>query len=397
MAESDEKLIFISYRHDDARSQAMLLKSDLTDAFGEERVASSPHPDDYDAIVVAQQVNRASVVLVVVGKYWLSAQNEDHRRLIDLTDDSVHQEVAGALASLATVRPVMVAGAPALKPGALPDPLSDLGGREAITIAEDRWRTDSAALVGQLEEWTGWKSGPAAPTGTGVFVSYRRADSAPDTGRLYDHLVARFGEEHVFQDVDNVGIGENVGNAVSAALDKSAVLLAVIGPDWEPARLANDEDWVRYELDGALARGIPIIPVRVRGAVMPARADFPEHLADLNSLNSPEIDHAQFGRDVAPVLDAVAARIADAEPDTQTAPALASPAMSGSTPEPAATATHDDVGVAPEQTPSVAAAPMQTQKYTEMPEIAKANTMTVALGALALILLLILLWWLGSR
>lgn len=372
----------------------MLLKSDLAEAFGDDRVASSPAATSYDSDAVAEQIKRAAVVFVVVGKYWLSAQNEDHRRLIDLSDDVVHQEVLHALGAEAKVRPVLVSGATALKVGALPDPLAALGEREALAIDEDNWRTDIAGLVTQVESWTGWRSGPAQPTGTGVFVSYRRADSAPDTGRLYDHLVARFGEQNVFQDVDNVGIGENVGNAVSAALDKAAVLLAVIGPDWEPSRLEDPDDWVRYELDGAQARGIPIIPVRVRGAAMPARADFPDHLADLNSLNSPEIDHAQFGRDVAPVLDAVEARVTEARskiaPTTATEHLAALAALTSEKP--------DDFSAGMRSLDSSQpAASVPDQKYTEMPEIAKANTLTVALGAIALILLLIVLWWLGSR
>ena len=43
----------------------------------------------------------------------------------------------------------------------------------------------------------------ASPTGrargTGIFVPYRRDDSADTTGRMYDRLVDRFGREHVFR------------------------------------------------------------------------------------------------------------------------------------------------------------------------------------------------------
>jgi hypothetical protein len=33
-----------------------------------------------------------------------------------------------------------------------------------------------------------------------MFISYRRADSRGDTGRIYDPLAAEFGAAHVFRD-----------------------------------------------------------------------------------------------------------------------------------------------------------------------------------------------------
>ena len=35
-----------------------------------------------------------------------------------------------------------------------------------------------------------------------VFISYRRADSATFTGRIYDRLIAKFGRKNVFRDVE---------------------------------------------------------------------------------------------------------------------------------------------------------------------------------------------------
>ena len=36
----------------------------------------------------------------------------------------------------------------------------------------------------------------------GIFISYRRDDSAGYAGRLYDRLTARFGGDRVFMDVE---------------------------------------------------------------------------------------------------------------------------------------------------------------------------------------------------
>ncbi len=37
-----------------------------------------------------------------------------------------------------------------------------------------------------------------------VFISYRRADSGPSTGRIYDRLVSKLGRKNVFKDVDDI-------------------------------------------------------------------------------------------------------------------------------------------------------------------------------------------------
>ena len=41
-------------------------------------------------------------------------------------------------------------------------------------------------------------SGP----GPKVFITYRREETSPHAGRLYDAMVARYGEDNVFMDVD---------------------------------------------------------------------------------------------------------------------------------------------------------------------------------------------------
>src|SRR6516164_758253 len=47
-------------------------------------------------------------------------------------------------------------------------------------------------------------SGPAVG---GVFISYRRQESSGITGRLYDRLAGRFGDDQVFMDVDTIALG----------------------------------------------------------------------------------------------------------------------------------------------------------------------------------------------
>ena len=43
---------------------------------------------------------------------------------------------------------------------------------------------------------------PESVPGPKVFITYRREETGPHAGRLYDAMVARFGEDNVFMDVD---------------------------------------------------------------------------------------------------------------------------------------------------------------------------------------------------
>jgi hypothetical protein len=42
---------------------------------------------------------------------------------------------------------------------------------------------------------------------SGIFISYRREDSSPYAGRLFDQLADRFGEEQIFMDIDTMKFG----------------------------------------------------------------------------------------------------------------------------------------------------------------------------------------------
>src|SRR5260370_8214177 len=69
-----------------------------------------------------------------------------------------------------------------------------------------------------------------------VFTSYRRADSGPSTGRIYDRLVSKLGRKNVFKDVDDIPPGVNFPDAIHKSLRGCAAVLVVIGPRWLDAR-----------------------------------------------------------------------------------------------------------------------------------------------------------------
>ena len=69
----------------------------------------------------------------------------------------------------------------------------------------------------------------ATPT---IFISYRREDSAGQSGRIFDRLVQQFGKGHVYRDIDTITAGEDFVEAVREKINQSDILLALIGPKW---------------------------------------------------------------------------------------------------------------------------------------------------------------------
>lgn len=135
----------------------------------------------------------------------------------------------------------------------------------------------------------------------GIFISYRRDDSAGYAGRLYDRLVAHFGADRVFMDVEGIEPGLDFVDAIEEAVGSCRVLIAVIGDEWITStdaagrrRLDDPNDFIRLETGSALKRGIRVVPVLVGGAVMPRIEELPEDLKSLTRRQAIEINHKQW-------------------------------------------------------------------------------------------------------
>jgi formylglycine-generating enzyme required for sulfatase activity len=138
-----------------------------------------------------------------------------------------------------------------------------------------------------------------------IFISYRRQDSEHITGRIDDHLAQHFGREAVFMDIDTIPFGVDFRAYLDQAVGQCDLLLAIIGEDWlnichgegprqGQRRLDDAADSVRLEIQSALARRIPVIPVLVGQASMPGEEELPQALRALAHLNAAEV---RSGRD----------------------------------------------------------------------------------------------------
>ena len=149
--------------------------------------------------------------------------------------------------------------------------------------------------------------------GGGIFLSYRRDDTAGEAGRLAEHLVRRFGQDRVFIDIDTIAPGTDFTTELERALVGTTVVLVIIGRRWLTAadaqgrrRLDVSDDFVRREILTALQRGTRLIPVLVQNATMPTAADLPDVLGPLASRQAIAIQHEEFGADTQRLADAIA-------------------------------------------------------------------------------------------
>jgi hypothetical protein len=154
-------------------------------------------------------------------------------------------------------------------------------------------------------------SGTRAATGFRIFLNYRREDASGHAGRLYDFLrhgggeVAGFGKEQIFMDIDTIAPGVDFRRVIEDAVGSCDVFIAVIGRQWLGAtdasgrrRVDKGNDFVRLEIEAALAREIPVVPALVQGAEMPSADELPESLDDFAHRNAVELSDARWAYDV---------------------------------------------------------------------------------------------------
>ncbi len=119
-----------------------------------------------------------------------------------------------------------------------------------------------------------------------IAISYRWAERSKLHGRIYDRLVVRYGKDAVFMDRYGVRVGQNVSDVVHGKFSSADVIVPLIGENWIAesdghARILNDNDPVRRELEVAFDAHVPFCPVLIDGAPMPAAAQLPPSIREL--------------------------------------------------------------------------------------------------------------------
>ncbi len=147
-----------------------------------------------------------------------------------------------------------------------------------------------------------------------IFISYRRDDSAGYAGRLEASLESRFGAGCVFRDASDIAPGSDFAAVIGARLAEAQAVLVLIGPRWagagDAARRRIDEpgDFVRIEVQAALASGRLVVPVLLQGVSMPAAASLPAPLQPLAERQALALGDTHWEADVDRLVAALGLR-----------------------------------------------------------------------------------------
>jgi len=128
-----------------------------------------------------------------------------------------------------------------------------------------------------------------------IFISYRRVDSSNFAGRLYDNLLNDF---DVFFDTVDTTYGEDFPDELRAGIDKSDVMLLVIGKKCceEFQSREGRSDFVLEEILYAESVACTVIPVLMDGVSMPSC--FPKGIEFISQLTAFEFRHSKFAVDM---------------------------------------------------------------------------------------------------
>lgn len=141
-----------------------------------------------------------------------------------------------------------------------------------------------------------------------IFLSYRRRDSKPITRHIHSKLAETYGSDTIFLDEKSIPGGADIRDHIRETLSQCAVVLPVIASGWlssitsfgfEPDSWEQPNDWVRMELEEALANNLTkVMPLLIDGIDMPRADLLPDGLKPLTYRNGFHFSSEAFNEDM---------------------------------------------------------------------------------------------------
>jgi len=150
--------IFINYRRSDASGYAGRLHDRLASRCGPSHVfidVDNIEPGEDFARAIDSIIDKADVVLVLIGKGWLQAADANGRPRLHTNNDYVRIEIATALRRAKVVIPLLVGGAAMPGEHELPAELRPLATRHAYTCSDGRFHADVDTLIDKIDRKPG--------------------------------------------------------------------------------------------------------------------------------------------------------------------------------------------------------------------------------------------------
>lgn len=146
--------LFLSYRRDDSAGHVGRLYDRLVEHFRADEIfvdidTIEPGQDFVEAI--EQAVSAADVLLVIIGKQWLTTTDRQGKRRLDNPHDFVRLEIAAGLKRNTRVIPVLIQGASIPDSAELPEELRPLTRRNAHEINDKNFHHDVSELIAAIQ------------------------------------------------------------------------------------------------------------------------------------------------------------------------------------------------------------------------------------------------------
>jgi formylglycine-generating enzyme required for sulfatase activity len=143
-----------------------------------------------------------------------------------------------------------------------------------------------------------------------IFLNYRRAGADAWADRLNERLKAQLPGADVFMDIDgNIPLGLPWAQWLDSQVAACDLMLVLIGRSWdsefEARSAAGERDFVRVEIEMALARKIPVVPILLADTPVPSVARLPASIHPLLELQATRLRRDSFDADAKALIDGV--------------------------------------------------------------------------------------------
>ena len=146
--------IFINYRKDDSNWNALALYQELQKYFSKDQIFkdfNAISPGDDFVVSINSALQSCDVLLVLIGKSWLSIKDETGTQRLSDPHDFVRLEIAKALERNIKVVPVLLDRTPMPLQSELPDNLKALSRRQFLEIDPTRFEDDVRKLAAAIQ------------------------------------------------------------------------------------------------------------------------------------------------------------------------------------------------------------------------------------------------------
>ncbi|MFD5734821.1 toll/interleukin-1 receptor domain-containing protein [Streptomyces sioyaensis] len=159
--------VFINYRTGDGTEAAVLLDEQLKGVFGPENVFRDRRgtaPGEHFPPHLWRTLESCPVLLVLIGRNWLSLCDDTGRRRIDVPGDYVHDEICAALTWRRTVIPVLIDGAALPTKKELPGDIAELTERQFMHLRVPYAHLDLPVITDELRKHVPVSPPPVSPS-----------------------------------------------------------------------------------------------------------------------------------------------------------------------------------------------------------------------------------------